>query len=101
METNKYIYINENSISRELCKDIINLFELEEDKYIGKTRNGVVDTANYGGISYYTQEAPGLAQKIARPFTGNGGGGGSRLTIGDPGGAGTHGFCRIYFLYNP
>ena len=63
--------------------------------------NGVVDTANYGGISYYTQEAPGLAQKIARPFTGNGGGGGSRFTIGDPGGAGTHGFCRIYFLYNP
>jgi hypothetical protein len=51
METNKYIYINENSISRELCEDIINLFELEEDKYIGKTRNGVdkdiKDTTDY------------------------------------------------------
>ena len=51
METNKYIYINENSISRELCKDIINLFEVEEGRYIGKTRNGVdkdvKDTTDY------------------------------------------------------
>jgi hypothetical protein len=51
MENNKYIYINENSLSRELCKDIINLFEVEEERYLGTTRNGVdkdiKDTTDY------------------------------------------------------
>ena len=51
METNKYIYINENSISRELCEDIINLFEVEEKKYDGVTQEGVrkdiKDTTDY------------------------------------------------------
>ena len=51
METNKYIYINENSISRELCEDIINLFEVEESKYAGKIKAGVnkdvKDTTDY------------------------------------------------------
>ena len=51
MENNKYIYINENSLSIELCKDIINLFEDEEGRYIGQTASGVnkdiKDTTDY------------------------------------------------------
>lgn len=51
MENNKYIYINENSLSIELCKDIINLFEVEEGRYIGQTASGVnkdiKDTTDY------------------------------------------------------
>jgi hypothetical protein len=38
---NKYIYKNENSISSELCLDIINLFENEENKIEGYAGSGV------------------------------------------------------------
>ena len=45
------IYINKNSLSRELCNDMINLFELEEDKTPGYTSNGmnknVKDTTDF------------------------------------------------------
>lgn len=51
MENNKYIYINENSLSKELCKDIINLFEVEEFKHKGVVGKGidknVKDTTDY------------------------------------------------------
>ena len=51
MENNKYIYTNINSLSRELCEDIINLFEIEEGRYAGVTFNGVdkniKDTTDY------------------------------------------------------
>lgn len=36
-----YIYINDNSISNELCSDIINLFENSENKYEGVTQSGL------------------------------------------------------------
>jgi hypothetical protein len=46
-----YIYINNNSISRELCKDIIKKFEKQEDKYDGITASGlnkdIKDTQDY------------------------------------------------------
>jgi hypothetical protein len=46
-----YIYINNNSISRELCKDIINMYENQEDKYDGVTASGlnkdIKDTKDY------------------------------------------------------
>jgi hypothetical protein len=46
-----YIYINNNSISRELCKDIIKRYESQEDKYDGVTAAGlnkeIKDTKDY------------------------------------------------------
>lgn len=37
-----YFYINENSLSVELCKDMVNLFETEQfDKYEGVTAGGL------------------------------------------------------------
>lgn len=46
-----YIYSNNNSISRELCADIIDMFEKENDKYEGVTMNGldkkVKDTTDF------------------------------------------------------
>jgi len=51
MEKNNYIYINEQSISKELCIDIIQLFELEENKNHGRTLSGIdkkiKDTVDY------------------------------------------------------
>jgi hypothetical protein len=48
---NKYIYKNENSISKSLCQDIINLFELEENKREGRIFAGInkqiKDTTDY------------------------------------------------------
>jgi hypothetical protein len=48
---NKYIYTNENSISKELCYDIIQMFESEENKNDGRTLGGVnkkvKDTVDY------------------------------------------------------
>lgn len=38
---NDLIYINKNSLSPELCNDMINMFELEEHRYQGCTINGV------------------------------------------------------------
>ena len=37
----KYIYTNKNSLSTELCRDIIELFENEERKYDGVTHGGM------------------------------------------------------------
>ena len=37
----KYIYTNKISLSREVCQDIINLFESEERKYDGVTQGGL------------------------------------------------------------
>jgi len=46
-----YIYSNNKSISKELCADIINLFENEDDKYEGVTMSGldkkVKDTTDF------------------------------------------------------
>jgi hypothetical protein len=39
-----YIYSNNNSISKELCADIIELFEKEDDKYEGITMSGLNKT---------------------------------------------------------
>ena len=36
-----YFYINDNSLSKELCFDIINLFENENNKYEGTTVSGL------------------------------------------------------------
>ncbi len=36
-----YIYSNNNSISKELCADIIDLFENEDNKYEGVTMSGL------------------------------------------------------------
>ena len=36
-----YIYINNNSLSKEICKDIINKFELEKNKVEGHTLEGL------------------------------------------------------------
>lgn len=36
-----YIYVNKNSISTELCNDIITRFDNDDNKCIGKTRLGV------------------------------------------------------------
>jgi hypothetical protein len=36
-----YFYINNNSISKELCNEIINLFEEEATKYEGITASGL------------------------------------------------------------
>ena len=48
---NSYIYSNNNSISKELCADIIDLFEKEDDKYEGVTMGGldkkVKDTTDF------------------------------------------------------
>jgi hypothetical protein len=33
--SNQFLYIKKNSISRELCNDMINLFEQEDDRYEG------------------------------------------------------------------
>ncbi len=48
---NKYIYKNENSISSELCLDIIKLFELEDNKREGRIFAGInkeiKDTTDY------------------------------------------------------
>ena len=38
---NKYIYLNKNSLSKEFCLDIINLFENEDGKYHGVTHSGL------------------------------------------------------------
>jgi len=38
-----FIYINENSIPLDLCKEIIDIFENEPNKYKGVTRNGQND----------------------------------------------------------
>jgi hypothetical protein len=38
---NEFFYINNKSISKELCADIINLFENEENKYKGITISGL------------------------------------------------------------
>ena len=37
----KYIYINKKSLSTEVCRDLIELFENEERKYDGVTHGGV------------------------------------------------------------
>ena len=36
-----YFYINKNSISKELCNDIINMFEEDSNKYEGRTAGGL------------------------------------------------------------
>jgi hypothetical protein len=36
-----YIYINNNSLSKEICKDIIDFFEKQESKYEGVTFGGL------------------------------------------------------------
>ena len=41
MNLDDYIYINEKSISSELCFDIINLFEKTNNKYEGQTLSGL------------------------------------------------------------
>jgi hypothetical protein len=38
-----FIYINENSIPSDLCKEIISTFENEPNKYKGVTRSGQND----------------------------------------------------------
>jgi Rps23 Pro-64 3,4-dihydroxylase Tpa1-like proline 4-hydroxylase len=47
----RYIYINENSLSKELCDEIINKFEEQENKRPGSTFGGiqpkVKDTTDY------------------------------------------------------
>ena len=35
------VYTNKTSISRELCNDIINLFEQEDSRYAGLTSSGL------------------------------------------------------------
>ena len=35
------VYTNKNSISRELCNDMINLFEREDNRYAGHTASGL------------------------------------------------------------
>jgi hypothetical protein len=51
MESDKYIYINNSSLSIPVCLDIIELFEKEENKYRGTTTGGtnpnVKDTYDY------------------------------------------------------
>lgn len=39
----KFIYVNKDSISRELCKDIIDMFEMENDRYPGIVGNGYLN----------------------------------------------------------
>jgi hypothetical protein len=47
----RYIYINENSLSRDLCDEIINKFEEQENKGPGSTFGGIQpkikDTTDY------------------------------------------------------
>jgi len=38
---NNYFYINKNSISKELCKTIINMFDSDKNKYEGVTFGGL------------------------------------------------------------
>ena len=38
-----FIYINENSIPLKICKEIIDIFENEPNKYKGVTRSGQND----------------------------------------------------------
>jgi hypothetical protein len=38
---NNYFYINPNSISKELCKTIINMFDVDNNKYEGVTYGGL------------------------------------------------------------
>ena len=37
----KYIYINKKSLSHEVCRDIIEMFENEDRKYDGVTHGGI------------------------------------------------------------
>jgi hypothetical protein len=37
----KYIYTNKKSLSNEICRDLIELFENEERKYDGVTHGGL------------------------------------------------------------
>lgn len=39
--TNNYFHINNNSISRELCGDIMKMFDEEGEKYLGVTASGL------------------------------------------------------------
>ena len=41
MNLNKFIYVNENSIDSDLCKNIITMYEEQENKYQGNTAGGV------------------------------------------------------------
>ena len=40
MDIESFIYLNENSLSKEICNDIINLYEKEESRYPGVTGSG-------------------------------------------------------------
>ena len=37
----KYIYINKKSLSQEVCRDLIEMFENEDRKYDGVTHGGI------------------------------------------------------------
>lgn len=47
----RYIYINKNSLSKDLCEEIINKFEEQENKFPGRTFGGIhseiKDTTDY------------------------------------------------------
>ena len=44
--SNQFLYIKKNSISRELCNDMINLFEQEDDRYEGVVGNNSIVNKN-------------------------------------------------------
>lgn len=44
--SNQFLYIKKNSISRELCNDMINMFEQEDDRYEGVCGNNSIVNKN-------------------------------------------------------
>jgi hypothetical protein len=68
----------------------------------GAAGNGVVNTNNYGGESYYVDENTSFSPKTTRSYGGGGGAGYNDTNWPfnpTSGNKGSHGFCRIYFLY--
>ena len=64
-----YFHINENSLSKEVCIDIIKLFETETDKYEGQTMSGlnkdIKDTTEFL-IPHLSQTKSEILIKIRR-----------------------------------
>jgi len=64
-----YFHINEKSLSKEVCIDIINLFESETDKYEGQTIKGlnknIKDTTEFL-IPHLSQTKTEILSKIRR-----------------------------------
>jgi hypothetical protein len=75
---NNYFYINSNSISKELCKKIIDMFDLDKNKYEGVTFGGlnknikdtqdlvIPNTPNISGFDKWSKIQKFLEKELAK-----------------------------------